>query len=752
MIMLGTAFTIRAQVIRPMTARYSNPSVKGNIVYVSNNIITSNGVSTTEAPPGGSAVNNGHAGENIDIESNLSANTSFIALGDSWKYFSTGSAPGGSWKNLGYNDAAWSSGAGELGYGDGDEATCIPSGGGGTLCTPTGNKYITSYFRKSINIPNPALFGAFTFNVERDDGVVVYVNGVEVKRDNMPTGVVAYATLATSAIEDAVVTFTVPTSYFVSGTNDIAVEVHQNGATSSDLSFNLSLEGTTNSYLYIAMGDTWKYWANTQANAPGATWKNVGFNDAAWTTAATEMGYGDGDESTCLPSGGGGTVCNPTGNKYITTYFRKVVNIPSPSSFGSFTFNVERDDGFVLYVNGVEVTRNNMPGGAIAYNTLASSDVEDEVITVSVPNSVFSAGNNTIAVEVHQVTTGNADLSFNLSLEAYTDRFIGPSSQWKYLDNNTRPANWETTGYNDAAWASGFAYLGYGDTHIRTTVGYGPDANNKYVTTYFRKVVSIPNASSYASFKIKLRRDDGGVVYVNGTEVARSNMPAGAIAHGTMAASNVGGAAETDDNVYVINNSLFVNGNNTIAVEIHQDQLNSSDLGFDLELEGTNDSTFNSSSADLTLPSCSQVLFAGLYWGATQGTDGTNTGWIVNENQVDLKLPGSSAYVTLTSTQTDYHNDALVPGLPHTGYRCFVDITSLVNATSPNGTYTVANVCSPAGIVNTAGGWTIVIAYSDPATITRNLTVFDGSVIMNGGDPALNIPISGFLTPPSGPL
>ena len=95
--MLGTAFTIRAQVIRPMTARYSNPSVKGNIVYVSNNIITSNGVSTTEAPPGGSAVNNGHAGENIDIESNLSANTSFIALGDSWKYFSTGSAP--HWKD-----------------------------------------------------------------------------------------------------------------------------------------------------------------------------------------------------------------------------------------------------------------------------------------------------------------------------------------------------------------------------------------------------------------------------------------------------------------------------------------------------------------------------------------------------------------------------------------------------------------------------------------------------------------------------
>ena len=97
-------------------------------------------------------------------------------------------------------------------------------------------------------------------------------------------------------------------------------------------------------------------------------------------------------------------------------------------------------------------------------------------------------------------------------------------------------------------------------------------------------------------------------MYVNGTEAVRSNMPAGVIAHGTLAAGNVSGAAETADNTYILSSSLFVNGNNTIAVEVHQDQLNSSDLGFDLQLDGSNDSTFNSSSADLTLPSCTQVL------------------------------------------------------------------------------------------------------------------------------------------------
>lgn len=735
-----------------MTVRYNNPSVKGSIVYVSNNIITSAGIATNEAPPAGTAVNNGNTGENVDIDGNGSNNTVLVAMGDTWKYWSTGAAPAGSWKNLGYNDAAWPSGAGELGYGDGDEATCIPSGGGGTLCAPTGNKYITSYFRKTINIPDPTVFGALTFNVEGDDGFVLYVNGVEITRNNMPTGAVVYGTLATAAIEDATISVTIANSYFVAGNNDIAVEMHQNGATSSDLSFNLSLEGTSRIYKYISMGDTWKYWANTQAMAPAATWTTTGFNDGAWPTGATEMGYGDGDEATCIPSGGGGTLCVPTGNKYITTYFRKQINIANPNSFGSFQFKVERDDGFVLYVNGVEVTRNNMPNGAIAYTTLASADVEDAVITISVPTTIFVAGVNTIAVEIHQRATNSPDLSFNLSLDAYADIFIPFGSSWKYLDNNTRPANWETTGFNDAAWAAGNAYLGYGDPHIVTTVNYGPDANNKYITTYFRKIINIPNASSYPIFIIKLRRDDGAVVYVNGTEVGRSNMPGGGINHSTLASGNVGGADETADNLLYINSSFFVNGNNTIAVEVHQELANSSDLGFDLQLEGSYDTTFNSSSADLSLPSCSQVLFAGLYWGATQGTDGTNTSWITNETNVKLKLPGAANYVDLTSTQTDYHNNTLVPGLPHTGYRCFRDITSLINTTSPNGTYTLANVCSPAGIINAAGGWTIVIAYSDPSTIARNLTVYDGSVIMNGGDPALHVPITGFLTPPSGPV
>jgi uncharacterized repeat protein (TIGR01451 family) len=509
---------------------------------------------------------------------------------------------------------------------------------------------------------------------------------------------------------------------------------------------NLDIDGPVNPF-FINTGDTWKYWANSLALAPAATWKNTVFADGGWANGNTQMGYGDGDEATVIGYG-----ADPN-NKWTTTYFRKAVNIPNPSLYSAFIINVARDDGFILYINGTEISRDNMPAGAVTWSTFASSNVDDVTITINVPTSAFVAGNNVIAVEVHQSNLNSTDLSFGLTLQGNLNTTLLPfGSNWKYLANNTRPVGWETTGFNDAAWLAGNGYLGYGDTWIVTNVGYGPDANNKYPTTYFRKVINITNPAIYASILMRLRRDDGAVIYINGVEVVRSNMPSGTILHTTLSATTISGAAENANNDYYISPSYFVAGNNTIAVEVHQDALASTDVTFDLNIEGSTDSTFNSTSANLTLGSCTQVLFAGLYWGATQGVDGSNVGWINNENVVKLKLPGAANYTTVTSAQTDYHNGTLVPGLPHTGYRCFSNITGLVNASAASGTYTVANVVAPNGVNNASAGWTIVIVYSDPSTIVRNLTVFDGSVIMNGGDPALTVPISGFLTPPSGPV
>ena len=308
------------------------------------------------------------------------------------------------------------------------------------------------------------------------------------------------------------------------GNNMIAVEVHQINATSSDLSFNLQLTanpvgGTT---FFISNGAVWKY---LDINTRPAGWETSAFNDAAWLSGNAELGYGDspGDESTIVSFGPTST------DKYRTTYFRKSINIDNPQAYSNFTFNVERDDGFVLYVNGTEVGRNNMPAGIPNQSTFAVWVTEDSVVTVIVPNTAFSVGNNVISVEIHQINAASSDISFNLQLTANpapaTTTFISNSAIWKYLDDNTRPAGWETTTFADGAWASGPAKLGFGDPGMGTTVKFCSDPNNKYITTYFRKTVNIPNPASFENFTIHLIRDDGAIVYINGVEVFKSNMP-----------------------------------------------------------------------------------------------------------------------------------------------------------------------------------------------------------------------------------
>lgn len=221
----------------------------------------------------------------------------------------------------------------------------------------------------------------------------------------------------------------------------------------------------------IPNGSSWKYWANTQANYP-TNWSTVAYNDAAWPSGNGELGYGDGDETTCIPAASplAGTLCTPTGNKWPAYYFRKVVNIADPSIYTNFTFNVERDDGFVLYVNGVEVYRNNIAAGAVSYGTAASSAVEDAVISFSVATSAFSAGNNTIAAEVHQATvsgsppvSSSSDISFNLELLA-NDAFSAGMSRSPYLQSGSQDGitiRWRTTAAENSRIELGTVYGTY---------------------------------------------------------------------------------------------------------------------------------------------------------------------------------------------------------------------------------------------------------------------------------------------------
>jgi hypothetical protein len=135
--------------------------------------------------------------------------------------------------------------------------------------------------------------------------------------------------------------------------------------------------------------------------------------------------------------------------------------------------------------------------------------------------------------------------------------------------------------------ASGPAQLGYGDGDEATVVGYGGNPGAKQITTYFRRSFSVANPSQFSTLNLRLLRDDGAVVYLNGSEVFRSNMSAGAIGYTTLASTTVSGAEESAFVTASINASLLVAGTNVLAVEIHQADPTSSDISFDLELSGS---------------------------------------------------------------------------------------------------------------------------------------------------------------------
>lgn len=164
---------------------------------------------------------------------------------------------------------------------------------------------------------------------------------------------------------------------------------------------------------------------------------------------------------------------------------------------------------------------------------------------------------------------------------------IPKGSIWKYHDQGADlNTAWKEPAYDDSLWASGAAELGYGDDPA-TTLREGPDGQvsvTKYITCYFRRHFTVADTNSVTGLHMNLQRDDGAVIYINGTEVARSNMSIGTVTYTTQAFDSVAGTDESTYFPITLPPASLVTGDNVIAVSIHQYHPLSPDVSFDLEL------------------------------------------------------------------------------------------------------------------------------------------------------------------------
>ena len=176
-----------------------------------------------------------------------------------------------------------------------------------------------------------------------------------------------------------------------------------------------------------------------------------------------------------------------------------------------------------------------------------------------------------------------------LSLASYgQEMIIKNGDHWSYFDRGYLEENWFKT-LNHQNWKTGYTPLGYGDRLITTSINYGDDQDDKDIIKYFTKKISIKDISKFKGFEFRLQRDDGAIIYVNGKELYRDNMPDGHITHKTKSIQVVDTEDEGTFYVKIFDPTIFKNGDNTISVQIHQCNTYSSDCIFSLELVGHTD-------------------------------------------------------------------------------------------------------------------------------------------------------------------
>jgi hypothetical protein len=431
----------------------------------------------------------------------ISVPVRLVPSGSPWKYLDTGLNPGPTWVTAAFDDTSWPAGFAQLGFGDGDEATTV------SRTNSAGNTNITYYFRHAFDVANPAAVSSLVVRVLRDDGCVVYLNGVEVFRDNMPNGPVTADTLATAAIDDTRFRAgRVNPALLLSGGNILGVEVHQANMTSSDVSFDLEL----------------------RPNVP--------------------------------PTPPTISITSPTNGTRLLEPANVMVNAAGSDlddRIANVTFRLNGNPAGTDTTEPFSVSWSNLVSGR--YTALA-------VATDEFGNSSTSAPTEFFVVPPPIVTT-----------------LIATGSVWKYFDSGVDLGTaWHEPQFNDSAWNSGPAKLGFGDS-AATIIDIGP-ATSRYITTYFRRHFQANNVIEITNFAFRVLRDDGCLVYLNGYELFRMNMPAGPMTFNIRALTVIGGTNEfhyfpwSGDPPWAV----LQEGDNVLAVELHQSDSTTSDAGFDL--------------------------------------------------------------------------------------------------------------------------------------------------------------------------
>ena len=558
-----------------------------------------------------------------------------------WRYFQAGAAPAGTWTATVYNDAAWPVGNGHLGY----EPDGLAFGGVnyGTIATPL-NRYVTGssgpqvqtyYFRGSFNFTGSPTGVTLVLTNVLDDGAVIYLNGTEVGRFGMAAGVPAYATAATARtagddfLNHGPDVLTITPNNLIQGLNVIAVELHQVGAntTSSDAVFGMSLTSILPSPLTITgqpqgvqatAGDAVSFTVTASGSPVNYQWRKDGVNIPNATNATYTI--------------------NPVNTTHAGTYSARVYNGVSDLTSSGAVLTVFQDtEGPVMLsaevqdtgaTNRIDIVFDEPPSTASAntnnIRVVRSGTSGASAVYVIVSNTVVSA--RTVRITVggpNWVNQGNYyviinGLTDNRSNQIAPNSVIGVSwpvrtkmaeihDPWSFYDSWFLDANfpdiyrltgtgtnvWYSTNYveDPLLWANGNGtfYRTTSDPSVYLCAG-DPVATQLSISSFpvlFRRNFTLPSGYGTTG-RLTFRHvvDDGLILYLNGMEIYRWNMPSGPVDENTKASATL---PNTSSALCILAQTLNVTnllpGKNWLAARVHQANDQEQDVVFGLEID-----------------------------------------------------------------------------------------------------------------------------------------------------------------------
>lgn len=525
------------------------------------------------------------------------------------------------------------------------------------------------YFRTMVNFSGSPLGANFTLEHLMEDGGLLYRNGEEIFRINMPTGTPAWNTRATTgaAPEWKLASDRVQLE---PGWNTICAELHSLSVPQTNMAFALRLwarvtslasgpvvitsqpasqtipEGTPVTFSFMAGGPQWFQWYLNGSPISGAT-------NPTYSLPAVPVGM-TGTEFSVMAWNNTSSVMSS--NAVLTVL--KDFNPPLLQS----AFGVSSNQILVSFSKTVDPVSATNTGNYVLTNGIGPSLVVQGATLTNETNVILvvTSGSGTkpyvlVVNNVKDTTPQENIIQPGSAVTVGLNIAIPIESIWKYNVSGTDLGTaWKAVAYDDGSWNAGAGLLYHEDAALPAAKStelplVGTSPGSPIVTYYFRQHLVLPTGSTNTTIELRHVIDDGAIIYANGIEFHRFNMQAGNVTWTTVASAGLADAAYMGPFLQTLSN--IVSGENIFAAEVHETGANNSDMCFGAEFSLKAPSVII---PVVTFPKVPMTLSKSplrLSWPGTgyilqraSGLNGTNTVW--------QDVTGASSPFTLALTNS----------------------------------------------------------------------------------------------------